>query len=182
MWAFVVRRIGLALVTLVGMSVVVFVLLRIAPGNVVDLLFASAGYVDPVEKQRITHELLLDRPIATQYVQWAGALLHGDLGRSYRYGLPAAKIIGPRVPVTVELAIMGLAVAVCVGLPTGIVSATRQNTLADYSLRVFSLAGLSMAALEATWPCSCPPTPSARAHSQPWVRACSGVAGNAEPR
>src|SRR5215471_13076113 len=132
--------------TLVGMSVVIFALLRLAPGSIVDLLFSSAGYVDPAEKQRITHELLLDRPIAVQYAQWAGALLRGDLGKSYRYGLPAAQIIGLRVPVTVELAVMGMAVALVVGLPTGIVSATRQNTAADYGLRIFSLAGLSMPA------------------------------------
>jgi peptide/nickel transport system permease protein len=125
---------------------VIFVLLRLAPGNIVDLLFSAAGYVDPAEKQRITHELLLDRPIAAQYAQWAGALLRGDLGKSYRYDLPAAQLIGPRVPVTVELAVMGMAVALLLGLPTGIVSATRQNTAADYGLRIFSLAGLSMPA------------------------------------
>lgn len=146
MRAFVFRRLGLAAVTLVGMSIVIFVLLRLAPGSIVDLLFSAAGYVDPAEKQRITHELLLDRPIVVQYAQWAGALLHGDLGKSYRYDVPAARLIGPRVPVTVELAVMGMAVAICIGLPTGIVSATRQNTITDYGMRVFSLAGLSMPA------------------------------------
>ncbi len=143
---FVLHRLGLAAVTLAGMSVVIFVLLRLAPGNIVDLLFSAAGYVDPAEKQRIIHDLLFDRPIAVQYAHWAGGLLHGDLGKSYRYDLPAAQLIGPRVPVTVELAVMGMAVALLLGLPTGIVSATRQNTAADYGLRIFSLAGLSMPA------------------------------------
>lgn len=146
MWAFVARRLALALVTLVGMSVVIFVLLRIAPGNIVDLIFQSAGYVDPAEKRRLTHELFLDRPLLTQYLQWAGALLHGDLGMSYRYGLPAWQIIRPRIPVTVELAVLAMAVAVGIGLPTGVVSATRQNTPVDYLMRVMSLAGLSMPA------------------------------------
>jgi peptide/nickel transport system permease protein len=146
MWGFVARRLGLAALTLVGMSVVIFVLLRVAPGNIVDLLFQSAGYVDPAEKQRLTHELFLDRPIAVQYLQWAGQLLRGDLGISYRYGMPAWRIIRPRIPVTVELAVLALAVSICVGLPTGVVSATRQNTVADYGLRLFSLAGLSMPA------------------------------------
>jgi peptide/nickel transport system permease protein len=146
MWAFIARRLGVAAFTLVGMSVVIFVLLRLAPGNIVDLLFQSAGYVDPAEKQRLTHELLLDRPIAVQYLQWVSQLLHGDLGMSYRYGLPAWRIIRPRIPVTVELAVLALAVSLCVGLPTGVVSATRQNTATDYGLRIFSLAGLSMPA------------------------------------
>ncbi len=146
MWPFVARRLGLAAITLAGMSIVIFVMLRVAPGNIVDLIFQSAGYVDPVEKQRLTHELLLDRPIVVQYAAWAGQLLHGDLGPSYRYGLPAWQIIRPRIPVTVELAVMALVVAIAIGVPTGVVSATRQNTLVDYGVRVLSLAGLSMPA------------------------------------
>jgi peptide/nickel transport system permease protein len=146
MRAFVVRRLVLAVITLGGMSVAVFVLLRIAPGNIVDLIFQSAGYVDVAEKQRLTHELLLDRPIPIQYFRWLSQLAHGDLGISYRYGLPAWQIIRPRIPVTVELAIAALTISVCVGLPTGVVSATRQNTILDYGVRLFSLAGLSMPA------------------------------------
>jgi peptide/nickel transport system permease protein len=146
MRAFVVRRLVLAVLTLGGMSVVVFVLLRVAPGNIVDLIFQSAGYVDVAEKQRLTHELLLDRPIPIQYFRWLSQLAHGDLGISYRYGLPAWQIIRPRIPVSVELALAALTISVCVGLPTGVVSATRQNTILDYGLRLFSLAGLSMPA------------------------------------
>ncbi len=134
------------MLTLAGMSVVIFVLLRLAPGNIVDLLFQSAGYVDPAEKQRITHELLLDRPVAVQYVQWVRQLAGGDLGTSYRYGLPAWQIIRPRIPVTVELGVLALAVAIGLGLPSGVVSAARQHTALDYGLRIVSLAGLSMPA------------------------------------
>jgi len=108
MRAFVARRLALAALTLVAMSVVIFVLLRVAPGNIVDLLFQSAGMVDTAEKQRLTHELLLDRPVAVQYLQWTSAFLHGDFGKSYRYGLPAWTIIRPRIPITVELAVLAL--------------------------------------------------------------------------
>jgi peptide/nickel transport system permease protein len=146
MRTFLARRLALAAFTLVAMSVVIFVLLRLVPGNIVDLLFQSAGLVDPSEKQRLAHELLLDRPVVVQYVQWAAALLHGDLGKSYRYGLPAWQIIRPRIPITVELAVLAMAVSIAIGLPTGVVSATRQNTWLDYGLRIFSLAGLSMPA------------------------------------
>ncbi len=146
MWAFLARRLTLAALTLVAMSAVIFVLLRIVPGNIVDLLFQSAGLVDVAEKQRLAHELLLDRPVAVQYLQWATAFVHGDLGKSYRYGLPAWQIIRPRIPITIELAILAMAVSIAVGLPTGVVSATRQNTWLDYGLRIFSLAGLSMPA------------------------------------
>ncbi len=70
MWEFLGRRLALAALTIVAMSIVIFVLLRIAPGNIVDLLFQSAGLVDTSEKQRLAHELLLDRPVAAQYAQW----------------------------------------------------------------------------------------------------------------
>ena len=144
MWPFVARRLALAVLTLVGMSIAIFVLLRVAPGNIVDLLFQSAGYVDLAEKQRLTHELLLDRPVVVQYLVWMRDLARGDLGTSYRYGLPAWQIIRPRIPTTVELAVLALLVSVLIGLPTGIVSAARQDTAVDYGLRIFSLAGLSM--------------------------------------
>jgi peptide/nickel transport system permease protein len=146
MRAFLARRLVLAAVTLAGMSIIIFALLRLAPGNIVDLLFQSAGYVDPAEKRHIMHDLSLDRPIPVQYLLWVGQLSRGDLGVSYRYGLPAWQVIRPRIPVTVELAVLALSVAICLGLPTGVVSATRQNSLIDYSLRMFSLAGLSMPA------------------------------------
>lgn len=146
MWAFVVRRLVLGALTLAGMSVAIFVLLRVAPGNIVDLIFQAAGYVDLAEKQRIAHELWLDRPLVVQYAEWIRQIVHGDLGTSYRYGLPAWQIIRPRIPVTVELAVLALLISISVGLPTGVVSATRQNTAIDYGLRLFSLAGLSMPA------------------------------------
>jgi peptide/nickel transport system permease protein len=130
--------------TLFGMSVVIFVLLRLAPGNIVDILFATGGYVSEADKQAIMKELGLDRPIWRQYVDWLGEIATGNLGKSYRYDLPAWEIIRPLVPVTVELAILSTVIAVLLGVPTGVVSAVRQDTALDYALRVFSLAGLSM--------------------------------------
>ena len=132
------------MLTLFGMSVVIFVLLRLAPGNIVDILFATGGYVSEADKQAIMKELGLDRPIWRQYVDWLGEIATGNLGKSYRYDLPAWEIIRPLVPVTVELAILSTVIAVLLGVPTGVVSAVRQDTALDYALRVFSLAGLSM--------------------------------------
>ena len=144
MRGYIVRRLLIALVTLVGMSVVIFVLLRLAPGNIVDVLFESAGYVDQADKKQLERELGVDRPIAVQYVRWVGELARGDLGKSYRYDLPAWTIIKPRLPVTLELAALALLFSVLFGVPFGVVSAARQNRPIDYALRVISLAGLSM--------------------------------------
>ena len=146
MKTYVVQRLVIALLTLLGMSVVIFTLLRLAPGDIVDILFSTAGYVSPSEKQAIMKELGIDRPYWVQYLDWLRQIVTGDLGKSYRYDLPAWQIIRPLVPVTLELAALSTLFAVLIGVPTGVISAVRQDTTLDYALRVFSLAGLSMPA------------------------------------
>ena len=144
MGAYLLRRLLTAALTLLGMSVVIFVLLRLTPGNIVDLIFESAGYVDPAAKVALTQELGLDRPVLAQYGRWLGEIARADLGKSYRYDLPAWQVIKPRLPVTLELALLALLVSVLLGIPTGVLSAVRQDRPIDYVLRVLSLAGLSM--------------------------------------
>jgi peptide/nickel transport system permease protein len=143
---YVLQRLAIALLTLLGMSMVIFALLRLAPGDIVDILFSTAGYVSPSEKQAIMKELGIDRPYWVQYLDWLRQIVSGDLGKSYRYDQPAWEIIRPLVPVTLELAALSILFAVIIGVPTGVVSAVRQDTMLDYALRVFSLAGLSMPA------------------------------------
>jgi peptide/nickel transport system permease protein len=144
MRAYLIQRLLVALLTLVGMSIVIFWLMRIAPGNIVDILFQSAGYVNPAAKAEIMRDLGLDQPIVVQYVDWLGDLLRGDFGKSYRYEMPAWELIKPRIPVTVQLAVMAIVIAVLLGIPIGVLSAVRQDSWLDYGFRVFSLAGLSM--------------------------------------
>ena len=146
MKTYIAQRLAIALLTLLGMSMVIFVLLRLAPGDIVDILFATAGYISPTEKQAIMKELGMDRPYVVQYLDWLHQIVTGDLGKSYRYDLPAWEVIRPLVPVTLELAALSMMFAVLIGVPTGVVSAVRQDTTLDYALRVFSLAGLSMPA------------------------------------
>jgi peptide/nickel transport system permease protein len=141
---YLAQRLAVAALTLFGMSVVIFLLLRLAPGNVVDILFSTAGYVNPSEKQAIMRELGLDQPIWRQYVDWLAQVAVGDLGKSYRYDVPAWEVVKPLLPVTIELGILSLIVAVLLGVPTGVISAVRQDSTLDYVLRVISLAGLSM--------------------------------------
>jgi peptide/nickel transport system permease protein len=84
------------------------VLLRIVPGNIVDILFDAAGYVDPADKAKLERELGLDQPIVVQYLHWIGGLLHGDLGYSYVSEKPALDEILPRIPITARLAGLAL--------------------------------------------------------------------------
>lgn len=144
MSTYLIRRFLLMILTLVGMSIVIFVLLRLVPGNIADIMFDSAGFVDPEEKALLEKELGLDLPIPVQYFEWIKGLVVGDLGFSYVSEMPAIDEIGPRIPITAKLAGMSLFFSVLFGLPLGVISAVRQNTGLDYALRVFSLSGLSL--------------------------------------
>ncbi|MDE0810234.1 MAG: ABC transporter permease [Alphaproteobacteria bacterium] len=144
MSTYLIRRFLLMLLTLIGMSIVIFVLLRLVPGNIADIMFDSAGFVDPAEKALLEKELGLDLPIPVQYWHWIKGLMVGDLGFSYVSEMPAIDEIGPRIPITAKLAGLSLFFSVLFGLPLGVISAVRQNTPLDYVLRIVSLSGLSL--------------------------------------
>jgi peptide/nickel transport system permease protein len=138
-----VKRFLLMLLTLFGMSVIIFALLRLVPGNIVDILFDSAGFVDPAEKAQIEAELGLDQPIPVQYFHWISGLVRGDLGFSYVSEMPTLDELAPRIPITAKLALLALGFSILFGVPLGVISAVKQDTGLDYALRVISLSGLS---------------------------------------
>ena len=144
MFAYVVRRLGLMLVTLFGVSIVIFFLLRIVPGNIVDILFDAAGFVDPADKANLERDLGIDQPLVVQYLHWIGGLLRGDLGYSYVSEKPALDEILPRIPITARLAGLALLFSASIGIPLGVISAVYQGSRVDYCLRVISLSGLSL--------------------------------------
>jgi peptide/nickel transport system permease protein len=130
--------------TLIGLSIVIFAMLRLVPGNIADILFDAAGFIDPAEKAQLEEELGLADPIPLQYWYWISGLLQGDLGFSYVSELPTYDEIAPRVPITAKLALLALFFSVAFGLPLGVISAVNQNSKLDYALRVVSLSGLSL--------------------------------------
>lgn len=146
MASYLVRRFFLMLLTLFGISVLIFVMLRMVPGNIADILFDAAGMIDTADKAKLEHDLGIDRPIVVQYAQWINGLAHGDLGYSYVSEKPALNEIAPRIPITAKLAGLALLFSVLFGVPLGVISAVKQNTALDYVLRVVSLSGLSMPA------------------------------------
>jgi peptide/nickel transport system permease protein len=144
--SYLTRRFLLMVLTLFGISVIIFVMLRLVPGNIADILFDSAGMVNAAEKHEIEKQLGLDQPIPVQYLGWIGGLMTGDLGYSYVSERPAIEEIAPRIPITAKLAALALAFSVLLGVPFGVVSAVKQNSGIDYLLRIISLSGLSMPA------------------------------------
>jgi len=144
MASYVIRRTLLMILTLIGLSIVIFAMLRLVPGNIADILFDAAGFIDPAEKAQLEEELGLADPIPLQYWYWISGLLQGDLGFSYVSELPTYDEIAPRVPITAKLALLALFFSVAFGLPLGVISAVNQNSKLDYALRVVSLSGLSL--------------------------------------
>ena len=144
MTTYVIKRFFLMILTLIGMSILIFALLRLVPGNIADILFDSAGFVDPAEKALIEAELGLDKPIPVQYWVWISGLVQGDLGFSYVSELPTIDELAPRIPITAKLAGLALFFSILFGVPLGVISAVKQDTALDYILRVISLSGLSL--------------------------------------
>lgn len=144
MGTYLLRRTMLLVITVFGVSIIIFALMRVVPGNIADILFESSGYIDAVQKAKIEAELGLDKPLPQQYFKWIGGLLKGDLGYSYMSERPAISEIAPRLPVTLKLAALTLFFTIVIGIPLGIWSAVRQNGLVDNSLRVITLSALSL--------------------------------------
>lgn len=145
---YVLRRLLLFFPSLFGVSLLIFVLMRLVPGDVAEILVYEAGTefsdVQQRQIQRIRSDLDLDRPIAVQYVKWVANAARGDFGTSYWQDRPVMEIIRDRLPVSMELAIMTVILAMLFAVPLGVVSAVRQNTWADYLVRVVSISGLSL--------------------------------------
>ena len=146
MLRYVVRRLLLTIPTLFLVATIVFLLLRLVPGDMVDTVMARLAVLGgTVDRAALERAFGLDAPLHVQYVRWwADLLLRGSLGISMNSGQPVVPLILGRLPVTIELGLLGIAVSVVIGLPVGIYSALRQDTVGDYAGR--SLAILFVAA------------------------------------
>ncbi len=146
MLRYVVRRLLLTIPTLFLVATIVFVLLRLVPGDMVDTVMARLAVLGgTVDRAALERAFGLDVPLHVQYVRWwSDLLLHGSLGISMNSGQPVVPLILGRLPVTIELGLLGIAVSVVIGLPVGMYSALRQDTVGDYAGR--SLAILFVAA------------------------------------
>lgn len=140
---YVLRRVALAIPTLFFVSVIVFVMMRLMPGDVVVRMVEGQAYAPTIEAMR--KDLGLDRPAHAQYVDWIGGILtRGDFGKSYWTRQPIWDEFARRFPVTLELAVLTILVSVVIGVAVGIVSAVRQDSAADYVGRVLAILALSV--------------------------------------
>ena len=148
MRSYVVRRLLLFIPALIGASMLIFVLMRLVPGDIAEILVYQTGSetsgVQQKQIQQIRQELGLNQPVVVQYLSWIGGAVRGDFGKSYTQRRPVWDILRERFPRSMELAILTLAIALVWAIPLGVISAVHQNRPVDYLARLASLSGLSL--------------------------------------
>jgi peptide/nickel transport system permease protein len=144
MKAFIIRRLLALLPTLLFTSLIVFLSMRLIPGDVIDLMLSQNDIATGQDRAKIEAALGLDQPMHVQYFEWIGGVMTGDLGRSLWQNVPVTEQLMDAMPITFELGLLALIVAVSVAVPIGIYSAMRQDTAGDYVTRSFSLLMLAV--------------------------------------
>ena len=136
------QRLIAALVTLFGITIIVFAILRMLPGDPARVIAGLLATEEDVARLRV--QLGLTQPLIVQYASFLGSLLRGDLGISARTSEPVLVEVLARLPATIQLAVVSMAIATLIGIPIGVIAATRRNSILDYILSIITLFGVSM--------------------------------------
>jgi peptide/nickel transport system permease protein len=140
---YILRRLALLVPTLVGMSMIIFLMVRLMPGDIVDSLVGLDPTVTPEAKAELRRAYGLDDPIPVQYAKWVVGIFQGDLGKSYRTRQPITSDLIRALPITIELALYALFMSVIVAIPLGVLSAIKRNSWVDLGARLGGLLGLA---------------------------------------
>ena len=145
MRGYIIKRFLLMIPTLLGVAVFVFLLMRVIPGDIVELrLTSEGGFVTEEILAQERARLGLDKPAWQQFLNWVGGILRLDFGTSMWTGRPISHEIGIRLQLSLQIAVMATIVAILIAIPLGTLAAVKQDTWVDYVVRVFSIAGLAM--------------------------------------
>ena len=136
------RRVGALVVTLFFVSALVFVVVRVLPGDPAAIIMGTEGSREAAD--RLREAMGLNRPLVVQYADWVSGALRGDLGRSLQYDLPVGQLIASRLAVTVPLALMAAVFMIAAALPLGLYAATHHRRAGDYVAMVVSQVGISI--------------------------------------
>ena len=143
MLRFVLTRVSLIVPTFIGITLLVFVLVRLIPGDPIETMAGERG-LDPVLHEKLRQEYGFDKPVIVQYGYYLIRLLNGDLGRSIVTHKPVIEEFASLFPATIELSVCAILFALCIGLPAGIIAAVRRNSIFDHGVMGLSLTGYSM--------------------------------------
>jgi len=141
---YIIRRILLAIPTVILVIFATFMIVRLVPGDIVELILAERPYASEEQRAQIEKDLGLDEPLPLQFVRYLGNVVRGDLGNSYWTARPVTSEIKNRMPVTAELGLYSIVLGLIIAMPIGILSAVRQDTISDYLSRSFAILALSV--------------------------------------
>ena len=144
MTGYVLRRFLVAIPTLIGVSIIIFLLVRLLPGDIIDVLLGADQGASEEQRQQAREQLGLTGSYFEQYWRWASSFVQGDFGFSYRNTQPVSEILTTALPITLELVILGLLIACVIGIPLGVLSAVKRDSKHDYAARVGGLIGVSI--------------------------------------
>jgi peptide/nickel transport system permease protein len=146
MRTYILKRLLLIVPTLLGAATLVFVIMRVIPGDVTLLIFGgdAAGHIDPKQLAAMRHRLGLDQPLLVQFGTWLWGVVRLDFGTSLWTGRPVIEELLIRLPLSLELALLSTIVSVLIAIPLGMLAAVRQDSWVDYVIRVFSIGGLAI--------------------------------------
>ena len=140
---YLLRRLVLTIPVLIGVSIIVFTIMHVIPGDPVRLLFAGTGATEE-QVQAMRRELGLDRPLVIQYLDYMAKAVRGDFGQSLHFKQPVLELILERMPATIELALASLFIALVIAFPIGILSALKRHTIIDYMVMTGATLGISL--------------------------------------
>jgi peptide/nickel transport system permease protein len=141
---YIVRRLLSLIPVLIGVSLIVFFMVRLIPGSALQMYMGTQVEATPEQMEELKRLFGEDKPIPVLYVQWVGNILKGDFGYSLRTGRPVLPDIFSRLPISLELTIYSLILALLIGIPLGILSSLKQDTFGDFLNRIIGLIGLSL--------------------------------------
>lgn len=141
---YLLRRGAWTVAALLGVSILIFGLVRLLPGTIVDILAGTEGRLGPEQRAAVLHQFGLDRPLPVQYGLWLWNLIHGNLGWSFRTQQPVGELIAARLPITIELAVLTIAVVAAIGIPLGILASVTPSVRVKALAQIVGLLGLSV--------------------------------------
>ena len=144
MGGYVLKRTLVAIPTLIGISIIIFLMVRLLPGDIIDVLTGGDVTADESVKERAREQLGLNGSYLEQYWRWASGILQGDFGFSLRNTQPVSEVLVNALPITFELVFLGLLIAVVIGVPLGVLSAVKRDSKHDYAARIGGLIGVSI--------------------------------------
>jgi len=141
---YLARRAVWTIVAVLGVSVLIFFLVRLLPGNIVDIIAGTEGQLSKAQRAAVLKEFGLDQPLPVQYLRWVGNMLRGNFGWSFRTGQPVAALIVSRLPITIELALLAVLSVALVAIPFGVAASVTRSRRVRTLVQIIGVLGLSL--------------------------------------